>query len=111
MASRSSICPPPLFSMPPQVLEQKQASVGANTIMGTDHVYVIPGAGAADGGAGGDASKKAAKRLGVLASMPADVDVAITPEEMEGLDDAQVWGCVWSGCVGLGHLGLGSVHS
>jgi hypothetical protein len=26
-----------------QVLEQKQASVGANTIMGTDHVYVIPG--------------------------------------------------------------------
>lgn len=36
----------------PQVLEQKQASVGANTIMGTDHVYVIPGTTTATGGAG-----------------------------------------------------------
>ena len=34
-----------------QVLEQKQVSVGANSIMGADHVYVIPGgAGEAAGG-------------------------------------------------------------
>ncbi len=30
------------------VLEQKQVSVGTAGIMGTDHVYVIPGAGGAD---------------------------------------------------------------
>lgn len=30
------------------VLEQKQVSVGTTGIMGTDHVYVIPGAGAGD---------------------------------------------------------------
>lgn len=27
-----------------QVLEQKNASVGAHALMGSDHVYVIPGA-------------------------------------------------------------------
>ena len=43
---------PPCWHLHPQVLEQKQASVGANTIMGTDHVYVIPGTATATGGAG-----------------------------------------------------------
>jgi len=72
-----------------QVLEQKQASVGAGTILGTDHVYVIPGSSAADGA---DGAKKAAaaKKLGVLANMPTDVDVAITPEEIEGLNEAEL---------------------
>ena len=36
-----------------QVLEQKQVSVGATSIMGTDHVYVIPG---------GEAGKKDKKK-------------------------------------------------
>lgn len=51
------------------VLEQKQTGVGAGTLFGSDHVYVIPGAagsgaagaaGAGGGAAGAAAAKKAA---------------------------------------------------
>ncbi|GLC45024.1 hypothetical protein PLESTB_001460500 [Pleodorina starrii] len=71
------------------VLEQKQVAVGTSGIMGTDHVYVIPGAGAgADkqqpGGAGGKKKPDFLKHIG------ADVEVTISPEELEGLDEAQV---------------------
>ncbi|GFH25507.1 PSP domain-containing protein, partial [Haematococcus lacustris] len=44
------------------------------TLLGTDHVYVIPG----------DKTKKPAKP-GTI-----DVEVTLTPEEMEGLDDAGI---------------------
>lgn len=64
-----------------QVLEQKQASVGANTIMGTDHVYVIPGQ-------EGQAKKGEKKGKGVLQST--EIEVNLTPEEVEGLDEAQL---------------------
>ncbi|EFJ51039.1 hypothetical protein VOLCADRAFT_57823, partial [Volvox carteri f. nagariensis] len=47
------------------VLEQKQVAVGTTGIMGTDHVYFL-------------------KHIG------ADVEVTISPEELEGLDEAQV---------------------
>ncbi|KAG1665007.1 hypothetical protein FOA52_014687 [Chlamydomonas sp. UWO 241] len=71
-----------------QVLEQKHTGVGANTIMGTDHVYVIPGTQTADGGEGAGKAGKGSKKLGMLAGLPTDVDVALTPEEIEGLDEA-----------------------
>lgn len=56
------------------VLEQKQAPVAANQIMGSDHVYVLPDA------------DKGKKRAGG----PGDVEVTISPEELEGLDEAAV---------------------
>ncbi len=44
-----------------QVLEQQAAPVG-NALMGSDHTYVIPGAGAAAGGGAKGAAAAAAKR-------------------------------------------------
>ncbi|KAG2445639.1 hypothetical protein HXX76_000249 [Chlamydomonas incerta] len=67
------------------VLEQKQVSVGTGGIMGTDHVYVIPGG---DKAAGGAAGKN--KKPDFLKHVGADVEVTISPEELEGLDEAQV---------------------
>ena len=95
-----------------QVLQQKAASVGGG-IMGSDHVYVIPGA---QGGeflepwpwvsgpwaAGGSVRRAvpphpgkdrpltaAEKRMKDIMGNEAvnDVDVSFTPEELEGLDD------------------------
>ncbi|KAF8068310.1 SF3B2 [Scenedesmus sp. PABB004] len=54
------------------VLEQRKASVGAG-LLGTDHTYVIPGA---EGGG--------KKKPGT------DVEVTLSPEELEGLDDAAI---------------------
>ncbi|GLI58730.1 hypothetical protein VaNZ11_000484 [Volvox africanus] len=68
------------------VLEQKQVAVGTTGIMGTDHVYVIPGAGAADKQQPGAGKKKP----DFLKHIGADVEVTISPEELEGLDEAQV---------------------
>uniref|UniRef100_A0A7S0RWY4 PSP proline-rich domain-containing protein n=1 Tax=Chlamydomonas leiostraca TaxID=1034604 RepID=A0A7S0RWY4_9CHLO len=58
-----------------QVLEQKAAPIGQATLLGTDHVYVIPGQ-----------EKKKPAKPGVP-GMVNDVEVALTPEEMEGLDE------------------------
>eukprot|EP00873_Tetraselmis_striata_P035015 jgi/Tetstr1/455279/TSEL_042115.t1 len=68
------------------VLEQKATAVGGS-LMGSDHTYVIP-----------DKEKKALnpgaqKRLDILKSQVAgtvDVEVTLTPEEIEGLDDDAV---------------------
>ncbi|EIE19194.1 DUF382-domain-containing protein [Coccomyxa subellipsoidea C-169] len=70
-----------------QVLEQQAAPVG-NALMGSDHTYVIPGAGAPAAGAPTKgAAAAAAKRSGIA---PGDVEVAIDPAELEGLDEAGV---------------------
>jgi splicing factor 3B subunit 2 len=68
-----------------QVLEQQAAEVGGAGIMGSDHVYAVPGA--------QPAAKKmsiaAAKRLEALRrEVPTDLDVSIDPGDLEGLDDA-----------------------
>ncbi|KAF5840669.1 hypothetical protein DUNSADRAFT_15912 [Dunaliella salina] len=61
-----------------QVLEQRQAPLAPGTLLGTDHVYVLPGQ---------------QKKGGVVSSVPGrpgapgDVEVTLTPEEMEGLDE------------------------
>ncbi|KAI7836288.1 hypothetical protein COHA_009837 [Chlorella ohadii] len=69
------------------VLEQQKANVGAGTLMGSEHTYVIPGAGGAAGKE--KLSIAAQKRLEALRKdMPSDVDVSIDPTELEGLDDA-----------------------
>ncbi|GBF91105.1 splicing factor 3B subunit 2 [Raphidocelis subcapitata] len=60
------------------VLEQKKAAVGQG-LMGTDHVYVIPGAAGDKRRAGGAGAGGAG-----------DVEVTLLPEELEGLDEAAV---------------------
>jgi len=68
------------------VLEQKATNVGGS-LMGSDHTYVIP-----------DKDRKALnpgaqKRLDMLRSQVAgtmDVEVTLTPEEIEGLDDEAI---------------------
>ena len=86
-----------------QVLEQQKTGVGATGIMGSSHVYVVPGG---DGGGGsieksggvstgaiGGGEKKvvslaAAKRLEALRrEMPSDVAISIDPGDLEALDD------------------------
>ncbi|KAK9817729.1 hypothetical protein WJX72_001305 [[Myrmecia] bisecta] len=69
------------------VLEQQAANVGTGTLMGSDHTYVIPG-----GGADGKERRPANfKRLEMLKQqMASDVEVAIDPKELEGLDDAAI---------------------
>lgn len=62
------------------VLEQKQVSVGANTLMGSDHVYVVPPTGGAD-------IRKPTKKGFDALKQPGDVEVTISPEELEGLDE------------------------
>eukprot|EP00887_Chlorella_sp_A99_P008170 scaffold12.g8170.t1 len=69
------------------VLEQQKAAVGAG-LMGSDHTYVIPGSGGGEKKAGGGLGLAAAKRLEALRrEMPSDVEVALDPTELEGLDD------------------------
>lgn len=46
MVSFSELLP---FTVCVQVLEQKAAPIGQNTILGTDHIYVMPGAEGAKG--------------------------------------------------------------
>lgn len=66
------------------VLEQQKAAVGAGTLMGSEHTYVIPGQQGKE-----KLSIAAQKRLEALRrDLPADVDVSIDPAELEGLDDA-----------------------
>jgi len=66
-----------------QVLEQQAAQVQQGQIMGTDHTYVIP--------ATGDRRAANVKKLEALRKdSGADMEVAIDPEELEGLDDAAV---------------------
>ncbi|KAF6264232.1 hypothetical protein COO60DRAFT_1621623 [Scenedesmus sp. NREL 46B-D3] len=55
------------------VLEQRKANVGTG-LLGTDHTYVIPGA---EGG----------KRKPGAAGGAPDVEVTLSPEELEGLDN------------------------
>ncbi|KAL6784438.1 hypothetical protein ACKKBF_B01795 [Auxenochlorella protothecoides x Auxenochlorella symbiontica] len=65
------------------VLEQTAATGGAGVIMGSDHTYVLPGAGEKK------LSIAAQKRLEALRrEVPSDLDVAIDPAELEGLSDA-----------------------
>lgn len=57
------------------VLEQKQANVGAGTLMGSDHTYVIPGKeGKEKAPLGAKARLEALRR-----EIPSDVDVSIDP--------------------------------
>jgi splicing factor 3B subunit 2 len=66
-----------------QVLEEQKAGVGAAGIMGSDHVYVVPGT-------TGDKklSITATKRMEALRrEMPSDVEIAIDPADLEALDD------------------------
>lgn len=55
------------------VLEQRKASVGTG-LLGTDHTYVIPGA------------EGAKRKPGAPGAAP-DVEVTLSPEELEGLDN------------------------
>lgn len=75
--------PRPLY----QVLEQKAVPIAPGTIMGTDHVYVIPGA----------TEKAKEKRVGDKKRQEAmrgmaveDVEVALTAEELEGLTAEEI---------------------
>jgi splicing factor 3B subunit 2 len=69
-----------------QVLEEQKAGVAAGGIMGSDHVYVVPTAGAAAGEK--KMSITAAKRMEALRrEMPSDVEIAIDPADLEALDD------------------------
>lgn len=62
-----------------QVLEQKKSSARDAGIMGSEHVYSLPGQGL---------SSTAAKRLEVLRKgMPDDLNVSIDPSDLESLDD------------------------
>ncbi|KAL4431297.1 hypothetical protein ABPG75_006553 [Micractinium tetrahymenae] len=79
-SSEAAAAPRQLYT----VLEQKQASVGAGALMGSDHTYVIPGKDKE-----GKVPLGAKARLEALRrEMPSDVDVSIDPAELEGLDDA-----------------------
>lgn len=75
---RAALAPAPPAGAPRQlytVLEQKQASVGAGALMGSDHTYVIPGKEKE-----GKAPLGAKARLEALRrEMPSDVDVSIDP--------------------------------
>ena len=66
---------PPLF----RVLEQAEAHVGAGSIMGASHTYVLPPA-------DGTAARKAAQAAGVVGG--GGVALTLAPEELGGLDDA-----------------------
>jgi splicing factor 3B subunit 2 len=69
-----------------QVLEEQKAGVAAGGIMGSDHVYVVPGTGASAGEK--KLSITAAKRMEALRrEMPSDVEIAIDPADLEALDD------------------------
>ncbi|KAL3134731.1 hypothetical protein ABBQ32_007731 [Trebouxia sp. C0010 RCD-2024] len=73
------------------VLEQQQAQIAQGHLMGSDHTYVIPQAGGAAPSMERRPQGGAAKRLEMLRQQnPSDVDVAITPEELEGLDEASI---------------------
>mmetsp|Transcript_20111 Transcript_20111/g.34621 ORF Transcript_20111/g.34621 Transcript_20111/m.34621 type:complete len:627 (-) Transcript_20111:353-2233(-) len=67
-----------------QVLEQKAVPIGQNTLLGTDHIYVMPGAEAK--------GKKSGPGIPGLPGRPGaiDIEVTLTPEEMEGLDEAGI---------------------
>lgn len=80
-----------------QVLEQKTSHVGSGTLMGSDHVYVIPSAAPTAGAAlTGLASSKpltaAEKKMKELigGETVTEVDVSFTPEEIEGLDEKAI---------------------
>ena len=78
--------PRPLYS----VLEQREAHVGAGSLMGASHTYVVPPAGAgAAGEKSSTASRRAAAAAGVGALGDAGVALSLAPEDLEaGLDDA-----------------------
>lgn len=62
-----------------QVLEQKKSSAREAGIMGSEHVYNVPGKGL---------SGAAAKRLEALKKgMPDDLNISIDPSDLESLDD------------------------
>lgn len=61
-----------------QVLEEKEERIGAGTILGTSHTYVV--------GTTGD--KPGAKKVDLLKGQRTDkVDITLRPEELEALDD------------------------
>lgn len=72
------------------VLEQKQAAVGQTNVMGSDHVYVLPGAENAlkEKWPVGPTDKKRLEGLPKMGN--ADVDITLDPEELEGLDEAAI---------------------
>jgi len=74
VAGTESAMAPQLYT----VLEQRKAAVAQGTLMGTEHVYVIPG------------QEQKKKKPGVPGGAPRDVEVTISPEELEGLDEAAI---------------------
>lgn len=75
------------------VLEQKEANIGQGNLMGSDHVYVLPGAENAAAAAKnkwpvGAGEKKKAEGLQKIGT--SDVDITLDPEELEGLDESAI---------------------
>lgn len=62
------------------VLEQKKADIDRSTLMGSDHVYVVPPDGEKDQWPVGSAEKRRTEKGD-------DVDVTFDPAELEGLDE------------------------
>lgn len=61
-----------------QVLEEKEERIGAATILGTSHTYVLTGA----------EDKAVPKKVDLLKGQRTDkVDITLRPEELEALDD------------------------
>jgi len=74
------------------VLESAPAALGAG-IMGSDHTYVMPSAAAAAAAAPRSAATKALDALagkGPAGAAPRDVEVALDPDEIAGLDAGAV---------------------
>jgi len=70
------------------VLEEKKTSVGG-AMFGTQHTYVLPGDAAASAAASAQSEQE--KRVEMLrARARGQVDVALNPEELEGLDAASL---------------------
>lgn len=72
-----------------RVLEPQAARVADGALMGSDHTYVIPEAGSLPPPPQLGAAAAAARRAGALRK-ESDVDIALDPEELEGLDQAGI---------------------
>ena len=69
------------------VLEQKHATVDHTTLMGSDHVYVVPDK---EKWPVGVSDRKRNEALQKVGGSSADVEVSMDPAEIEGLDEDQI---------------------